>query len=187
MYVILVYDVDQKRTSKMLKLCRRYLSWIQNSVFEGQISEVQLKQLALEAKRRTGRGSNGEWWLPHRLSQTAYWTDEACGGRWSGSDGIHTVGLHWPCICIYRRICKTLRNDLCEKIWWRNRRLCTPEEKIILLVSAGDQNKRRRIVIRLEKEMHCVGASLLAKNCNKKEKWESWHWENPVIRFPHVK
>ena len=51
MYVILVYDVDQKRTSKMLKLCRRYLSWIQNSVFEGEISEVQLKQLTLEAKR----------------------------------------------------------------------------------------------------------------------------------------
>ena len=45
MYVILVYDVDQKRTAKMLKLCRRYLSWIQNSVFEGEISEVQLKQL----------------------------------------------------------------------------------------------------------------------------------------------
>ncbi|WP_065220073.1 MULTISPECIES: CRISPR-associated endonuclease Cas2 [Butyricimonas] len=50
MYVILVYDVDQKRTSKMLKLCRRYLSWIQNSVFEGEVSEVQLKQLTLEAK-----------------------------------------------------------------------------------------------------------------------------------------
>ena len=50
MYVILVYDVDQKRTSKMLKLCRRYLSWIQNSVFEGEISEVQLKQLNTEAK-----------------------------------------------------------------------------------------------------------------------------------------
>ncbi len=50
MYVILVYDVDQKRTSKMLKLCRRYLSWIQNSVFEGEVSEVQLKQLNAEAK-----------------------------------------------------------------------------------------------------------------------------------------
>lgn len=48
MYVILVYDVDQKRTAKMLKLCRRYLSWIQNSVFEGEISEVQLKQLTSE-------------------------------------------------------------------------------------------------------------------------------------------
>lgn len=50
MYVILVYDVDQKRTAKMLKLCRRYLFWIQNSVFEGEISEVQLKQLGAEAK-----------------------------------------------------------------------------------------------------------------------------------------
>ena len=50
MYVILVYDVDQKRTAKMLKLCRRYLSWIQNSVFEGEISEVQLKYLVVEAK-----------------------------------------------------------------------------------------------------------------------------------------
>lgn len=50
MYVILMYDVDQKRTTKMLKLCRRYLSWIQNSVFEGEISEVQLKQLTIEAQ-----------------------------------------------------------------------------------------------------------------------------------------
>lgn len=48
--MILVYDVDQKRTAKMLKLCRRYLSWIQNSVFEGEISEVQLKYLVVEAK-----------------------------------------------------------------------------------------------------------------------------------------
>ena len=50
MYVILVYDVDQKRTAKMLKLCRRYLSWIQNSVFEGESSEVQLKQFTSEAR-----------------------------------------------------------------------------------------------------------------------------------------
>lgn len=29
----------------MLKLCRKYLNWIQNSVFEGEISEVKLKEL----------------------------------------------------------------------------------------------------------------------------------------------
>ena len=29
----------------MLKLCRRYLNWIQNSVFEGDITEVKLKEL----------------------------------------------------------------------------------------------------------------------------------------------
>ena len=29
----------------MLKLCRRYLNWIQNSVFEGEITEVKLMEL----------------------------------------------------------------------------------------------------------------------------------------------
>jgi CRISPR-associated protein Cas2 len=35
----------------MLKLCRRYLNWIQNSVFEGEMTDVQLKELLYEAKR----------------------------------------------------------------------------------------------------------------------------------------
>jgi CRISPR-associated protein Cas2 len=51
MYVILVYDVHQKRVGKMLKLCRRYLNWIQNSVFEGAISELKLKELEFEARQ----------------------------------------------------------------------------------------------------------------------------------------
>ena len=50
MYVILVYDIESKRVGKMLKLCRRYLNWIQNSVFEGEITEVKLKELIFEAK-----------------------------------------------------------------------------------------------------------------------------------------
>ncbi|RCW32758.1 CRISPR-associated endonuclease Cas2 [Marinilabilia salmonicolor] len=45
MYIILMYDVNEKRTGKMLKLCRKYLNWIQNSVFEGEITEVKLKEL----------------------------------------------------------------------------------------------------------------------------------------------
>lgn len=49
MYVILVYDCGEKRVGKMLKLCRKYLNWIQNSVFEGEISEVKLKELTLKA------------------------------------------------------------------------------------------------------------------------------------------
>ena len=51
MYVILVYDVGEKRVGKMLKLCRKYLNWIQNSVFEGEITEVKLKELAHLAKQ----------------------------------------------------------------------------------------------------------------------------------------
>ncbi|MBI9035797.1 MAG: CRISPR-associated endonuclease Cas2 [Bacteroidales bacterium] len=49
MYVILVYDIGEKRVGKMLKLCRRYLNWIQNSVFEGEITEVKLKELLARA------------------------------------------------------------------------------------------------------------------------------------------
>jgi CRISPR-associated protein Cas2 len=49
MYVIAVYDVAAERTGKMLRLCRRYLHWVQNSVFEGEITEVKLKELVLEA------------------------------------------------------------------------------------------------------------------------------------------
>lgn len=51
MYVIAVYDVGEKRVGKMLKLCRRYLNWIQNSVFEGEITPVKLQELVVEAQK----------------------------------------------------------------------------------------------------------------------------------------
>lgn len=44
-YVIAVYDVGVKRNTKALKLFRRYLSWVQNSVFEGELSPSQLAEL----------------------------------------------------------------------------------------------------------------------------------------------
>jgi CRISPR-associated protein Cas2 len=51
MYVIVVYDIGEKRVGKMLKLCRRYLHWIQNSVFEGEITEVKLRELVHHARK----------------------------------------------------------------------------------------------------------------------------------------
>ncbi|NJK94448.1 MAG: CRISPR-associated endonuclease Cas2 [Bacteroidales bacterium] len=51
MYVILVYDIGEKRVGKMLKLCRKYLNWIQNSVFEGEITEVKLLELKMSATK----------------------------------------------------------------------------------------------------------------------------------------
>ena len=50
MYIILVYDIGEKRVGRMLKLCRQYLNWIQNSVFEGELSQVKLKELKFKAK-----------------------------------------------------------------------------------------------------------------------------------------
>ncbi len=45
MYVILVYDLEAERTYKALKLGRRYLTHVQNSVLEGEISEGDLQKL----------------------------------------------------------------------------------------------------------------------------------------------
>jgi CRISPR-associated protein Cas2 len=42
MYVILVYDVGEKRVGKVCKFMRRYLPRIQNSVFEGDLPESKL-------------------------------------------------------------------------------------------------------------------------------------------------
>ncbi|GAB6878616.1 CRISPR-associated endonuclease Cas2 [Halorubrum gandharaense] len=45
MYVVLVYDMEADRTQLMLKLCRRYLTHVQNSVLEGHITEGDLAAL----------------------------------------------------------------------------------------------------------------------------------------------
>ena len=54
-YFVLVYDVSQaengaRRWSRIFKICKKYLTHIQNSVFEGELSKGQLAQLQKELK-----------------------------------------------------------------------------------------------------------------------------------------
>ena len=51
MYIILVYDVNEKRVGRALKVCRQYLNWVQNSVFEGESTPARLKELTMRLKR----------------------------------------------------------------------------------------------------------------------------------------
>ena len=51
MFVILYYDVGEKRCGKMLKTCRKYLQWVQNSVFEGEISTAKYEKLIYEINK----------------------------------------------------------------------------------------------------------------------------------------
>lgn len=51
MFVIEVYDVNQKRVAKILKISRKYLYWVQNSVLEGEISDANFKKLKIELLR----------------------------------------------------------------------------------------------------------------------------------------
>ena len=48
MFVILVYDVKQERVAKVLKIARKYLNWVQNSVLEGNITGANLMKLKKE-------------------------------------------------------------------------------------------------------------------------------------------
>ncbi|WP_317176157.1 CRISPR-associated endonuclease Cas2 [Halomontanus rarus] len=48
MYVVMVYDLQADRTHKALKIGRRYLTHVQNSVLEGEISEGDLASLRSE-------------------------------------------------------------------------------------------------------------------------------------------
>lgn len=53
MYVVLVYDIKsdedgQRILSKTFKTCKKYLSHIQNSVFEGELSNSQIIKLQYE-------------------------------------------------------------------------------------------------------------------------------------------
>lgn len=51
MYVVMVYDAEEKRVSKVLKIGRKYLTWVQNSVLEGELTESQFERLKSELRR----------------------------------------------------------------------------------------------------------------------------------------
>ncbi len=40
MYILIVYDAAPRRGAKLLQFLRQRLTWIQNSVFEGEVTEA---------------------------------------------------------------------------------------------------------------------------------------------------
>lgn len=56
MYYIAVYDIaSPRRLNKVLKTFRKYLTWIQNSAFEGELNETQFKKLSDDLKKIVNR------------------------------------------------------------------------------------------------------------------------------------
>ena len=49
-YAWVFYDVSEKRVNKVFKICKKYLTHVQKSVFEGEITPVLLRKLYLELK-----------------------------------------------------------------------------------------------------------------------------------------
>jgi CRISPR-associated protein Cas2 len=85
-YVILVYDVDQSRTSKMLKKCREYLYWVQNSVFEGEITRADLERLKMELEEIMDEDEDSV--IIYSLRSTKYSSKEVLGVEKGGQELI---------------------------------------------------------------------------------------------------
>ncbi|MFT9118209.1 MAG: CRISPR-associated endonuclease Cas2, partial [Sporolactobacillus sp.] len=50
-YAFVFYDVNEKRVQKVFKVCKKYLSHYQKSVFRGTISPSKLIKLEQELRR----------------------------------------------------------------------------------------------------------------------------------------
>nr|5G4D_A Chain A, Crispr-associated Endoribonuclease Cas2 [Thermococcus onnurineus] len=45
MYVVIVYDVAVERVNRVKKFLRRHLHWVQNSVFEGEVTLAEFERI----------------------------------------------------------------------------------------------------------------------------------------------
>ncbi len=50
-YAFVFYDIEEKRVQKVFKVCKKYLTHYQYSVFRGEISPSQVKRLETELKK----------------------------------------------------------------------------------------------------------------------------------------
>jgi CRISPR-associated protein Cas2 len=68
MYVVVVYDVEQRRVAKVCHFLRRYLNWVQNSAFEGELSESQLEEVIVGVRKLVNRTSDSVYFyvIPDR-------------------------------------------------------------------------------------------------------------------------
>lgn len=49
--MIITYDIEDKRINKVRKTLKKYLTWTQNSVFEGEITEGKLHKCLSEINK----------------------------------------------------------------------------------------------------------------------------------------
>jgi CRISPR-associated protein Cas2 len=52
MWIILTYDIEEKRVQAIRKICLPYLKWLQNSVFIGDITKANLSILISKLKSK---------------------------------------------------------------------------------------------------------------------------------------
>ncbi len=86
MFVILVYDIKEKRVAKVLKVCRKYLNWVQNSVFEGEITKAKLVKLKTELSKIIKKDEDSI--LFYKFRTLKYYEREVMGKEKQSPDNI---------------------------------------------------------------------------------------------------
>ncbi|CUH97861.1 hypothetical protein P22_4009 [Propionispora sp. 2/2-37] len=77
MFIILVYDVNERRVNKVLKKCRQYLNWVQNSVLEGEISDANYKKLTMELEKIIDKEEDSV--IIYNMRTTRYYSRQILG------------------------------------------------------------------------------------------------------------
>jgi CRISPR-associated protein Cas2 len=81
MYVLLVYDIEVKRVGKVHKFLKRHLNWVQNSVFEGELSEAQIEEVRIGLGRLINKATDSVLIYTAREER---WLDRQVIGRERG-------------------------------------------------------------------------------------------------------
>jgi len=85
MYLIMVYDINEKRVNKVLKIARKYLTWIQNSVLEGEITEAKFLKLKYELRKVIKEDEDS---IVFYIFRTKLYTKREIMGREKGKEEI---------------------------------------------------------------------------------------------------
>ncbi len=86
MFVIMVYDVKEERVAKALKTARKFLNWVQNSVFEGELSRAQLERL--KAEMRNVLNLDEDSVIFYKFRTKAYFNREVLGIEKGGEESF---------------------------------------------------------------------------------------------------
>ncbi len=86
MFVIMVYDISEERVVKVLKIARKYLNWVQNSVLEGELTGAQLERL--KAELRSVIDGDVDSIIFYKFRTKSYFHREVMGIEKSGGDAF---------------------------------------------------------------------------------------------------
>jgi CRISPR-associated protein Cas2 len=87
MYVIIVYDVDVDKNRTVLTFLRTRLDWIQNSVFEGQLTKAEVREVKSRLES-VASAESGDSIVIYELGSSDYMEKTVIGEEKGSSDRI---------------------------------------------------------------------------------------------------